>query len=165
MSHVIKFSLVCCAVFWFLVSHSSSQDVTRINLRDFTGRWEGTMIMAQRGDCSTGSGRSAAYPYHLILNSSEDGALVAEPLFIGGRKNGRSDSASTWKGQIQPDLTVTATVPIKGICGTEARKTDATLTGRFVLKKGKYQLELEGIATVCTEMKCTFLHKFELKKK
>jgi hypothetical protein len=57
------------------------------------------------------------------------------------------------------------TVPINANCGGNQSESQVVYKGRFLLKKGKYRLTLQGTDTVCSSMGCTFERILELQQK
>ena len=149
-----------------------TQTPTPIDFESLSGRWEGEMSMLQQGSCGTGPiggtdrfGRAALFTYHVMLTVSKDGSLLGDPLITAGPNKGNKQTNATWVGQIRSDMTLTIAAPINAVCIRTPRVESVTYTGKLIEKKGKYQLRVEGSATICPDMKCAFKYTFDLKKK
>jgi hypothetical protein len=155
-------SLVIGAAFFLLYINGLSQAPSTRNLQEFSGRWEGTMTMSQKGACKLSGGPN---PYAVVLTVSDDGSFFGESIFMAGAKKGEKDPSRTWVGEILPDLHVRLAAQNKAKCKGEESVYNAIYTGQFFEKNGKYRLNLKGSDKVCTQMQCVFESTLELQQK
>src|SRR5262249_31475783 len=109
---------VVLGVLTFIYVNGLSQ--TPIDLTTLSGRWDGTMSVSQAGECRLSGPQ--AFPETVTLTVNADGSFSGGALYMTGKKIGQLNPDFTWRGQIQPDLTVLARITIKGMCRDESRK-------------------------------------------
>jgi hypothetical protein len=150
-----------------LLLHASglSQDASSPDFGKFSGRWDGTVTLFQRGQCTASRRGTETYPYEIALTVNEDGSFVGQRLFTSGYDAGKADPTTTLKGQMQPDLSITFTLSLYAICNNQKRTGEIVYSGRLIQKKGKYQLQVEGIDSLCSAMGCVFKQSLDLRKK
>src|SRR5262245_33369234 len=76
-----------------------------------SGRWEGTQVLFQRGDCTINKGVVAPSDLRWILNVKADGAFIAEVFFDGSKT-----SVDKWVGKIDENFKMTFTATRKSHC-------------------------------------------------
>jgi hypothetical protein len=154
---------VVLSVLTFASLSGLSQDRSVLDLATLSGHWEGLMSVAQTGACRLTGPQQ--FPHAVVLMVNADGSFTGAALFMTGKKAGQPDPDFAWRGQVQTDLTVLARITIKGMCHDESRKAEDSFRGRVLIKDGKYELQVEGVSTVCANIKCTFRHTFDLTQK
>ena len=152
--------LTCCLVLVSAVVTIAAPNIRagQSDFRQFSGNWDGDVILMQTGECSIEGGDRSKHRSRLILKVESDGKVVAGEQLPEMTVQAKFD----WSGQLSPDLKLKLNAPAIATCRGDTHDYTIENRGKIKQRKGTSELELKGNDHACQRSGCTFQRIYKL---